>query len=160
LDSGGFYSHNFIEDSFMPDLQKSPSYHHSYIKAKLIGALLKLDKFTVFSELNLGIDEKTYAPDVCLYSKRDIVLSLPDTIEMTEMPLLAVEILSQTQTTEDVLDKFARYFGAVIKSCWLVIPMAGAVIVYSSPEKAQQFSSGDIVDEPLDIRLPLKEIFG
>jgi hypothetical protein len=42
----------------------SPSYNYSYTKARLIGALLKLDKFTVFSELTLKIDDKNYRPDV------------------------------------------------------------------------------------------------
>jgi len=135
------------------------SYHYSYTKARLIGALLKLEKFTVFSELTLNIDDKTYLPDICLYAKRDVDLSVPDMIEMDEMPLLAMKILSQTQTTQDMLDEFAIYFGAVIKSCWLVVPVAGAIIIYASPDNAQRFSSGNIIDEQLDIQIPIQEIF-
>lgn len=136
-----------------------PSYHHSYTKAKIIGALLKLEKFTVFSELTLRIDEKNYMPSVCLYPKRDVDILLPDTLEVTEMPVLAIELLSQTQTIEEILDRFYAYFSAVIKSCWLVVPIGGAVIVYSSPEQAQRFTSGDIIDEQLNIQLPIQEIF-
>jgi Uma2 family endonuclease len=137
----------------------APSYHYSYTKAKLIGALLKLEKFTVFSELTLNIDDKTYLPDICLYAKRDVDLSTPDLMEMEEMPLLAIKILSQSQAIQDVLDEFAIYFGAVIKSCWLVVPVAGAVIIYDSPEGAQRFSSGNLIDEQLDIQIPIEEIF-
>jgi Uma2 family endonuclease len=137
----------------------SPSYHYSYTKAKLISALLKLEKFTVFSELTLEIDDKTYMPDICLYSKREVDLSLPDLIEMDEMPLLAIKILSQSQTAQELLEEFGIYFGAVIKSCWLVVPVAGAVIVYSSPEKARRFSNGNIIDEQLNIQVPLAELF-
>ncbi|MEN8218314.1 MAG: Uma2 family endonuclease [Pseudomonadota bacterium] len=137
----------------------SPSYNYSYTKARLIGALLKLDKFTVFSELILKIDDKNYRPDVCVYPKREVDLSLPDTTELAEMPVLAIEILSHTQTIQDILDRFALYFGSIIKSCWLVVPVAGAVVVYASPEKAQRFRTGDIIDEQLDIQVPLQEIF-
>ncbi len=143
----------------MPEPIKLPSYHHSYTKAKIIGALLKLEKFTVFSELTLKIDEKKYMPSICLYPKRNVDLLLPDSLEVTEMPVLAIELLSQTQTIEDILDRFHAYFTAVIKSCWLVIPVGGAVVVYSSPEQAQRFTSGDIIDEQLNIQLPIEELF-
>ncbi len=136
-----------------------PSYNYSYAKARVIGALLRLEKFTVFSELSLRIDGKNYTPDVCLYPKRDVDLSLRDTRELDEMPRLAIEILSHTQTLEEILDRFGLYFGAVVKSCWLVVPVAGAVVVYSSPEKAQRFRTGDIIDEQLNIQVPLKDIF-
>lgn len=136
-----------------------PSYNYSYAKARMIGALLKLEKFTVFSELSLRIDGKNYTPDVCLYPKRDVNLSLPDIIELAEMPVLAIEILSHTQTIEEILDRFALYFGADIKSCWLVVPVAGAVVVYTEADKAQQFRTGDIVDKQLEIQVPLPDIF-
>jgi Uma2 family endonuclease len=75
------------------------------------------------------------------------------------MPVLAIEILSHTQTIQEILDRFALYFGSIIKSCWLVVPVAGAVVVYASPEKAQRFRTGDIIDEQLDIQVPLQDIF-
>jgi Uma2 family endonuclease len=137
----------------------SPSYNYSYAKAKLIGALLKLENFTVFSELTLRIDDKNHTPDVCLYPKREVDLSLPDTSEIAEMPSLAIEILSHTQTIEDILERFALYFHATVKSCWLVCPVGGAIVVYALPEKARRFSTGDIIDEQLDIRVPLGDIF-
>ncbi|KHD09265.1 hypothetical protein PN36_07470 [Candidatus Thiomargarita nelsonii] len=136
-----------------------PSYNYSYAKARVIGALLRLEKFTVFSELSLRIDGKNYTPDVCLYPKRDVDLSLRDTRDLDEMPVLAIEILSHTQTLEEILDRFGLYFGAVVKSCWLVVPVAGAVVVYSSSEKAQRFRTGDIIDEQLNIQVPLEDIF-
>jgi len=136
-----------------------PSYNYSYAKARVIGALLRLEKFTVFSELSLRIDGKNYTPDVCLYPKREVDLSLRDTRELDEMPVLAIEILSHTQTLEEILDRFGLYFGAVVKSCWLVVPVAGVVVVYASPEKAQRFRTGDIIDEQLNIQLPLEDIF-
>ena len=136
------------------------SYHYSHAKAKLISALLKLeDKFTVFAELTLKIAEKDFQPDACLYLKREVDYSLPDIVRMTEMPVLAIEIISQAQTTDEIMERIAVYFANQVKSCWLVIPMAAAVVVYASPDSAQRFTSGDVVDELLDIHLPLQDIF-
>ena len=61
-----------------------PYYNNAYAKAKLIGALLKLEKFSVFTDLTLNLDNKNYTPDISLYPKRDVNLSLPEPIEMIE----------------------------------------------------------------------------
>ena len=140
--------------------QLLPSFNHSYTKAKMIGALLKLESFSVFSELTLRIDGKNYTPDISLYPKLDVNLSLPDSVEITEMPALAIEILSQAHTIQEILARFGTYFSGVIKSCWLVVPIAGTVIVYESSEKAQRFTAGEIVDQQLGIQVPLQDIFG
>ncbi len=138
----------------------SLSFHHSYTKAKLIGALLKFDdRFNVFSDLNLRIEDRNYKPDICLYPKQEVNLSSPDIKSVSEKPILAIEILSQDHKVEDILDKFFSYFTSVVKSCWLVIPVAGAVIVYSAPENAERFTTGNIVDKQLNIQVSLQEIF-
>ncbi len=78
---------------------------------------------------------------------------------MTEMPLLAVEILSPSQGTQEILDKFKVYFDAGIKSCWLIVPILRSVMVYSEAEEAQTFHSGEVVDSVSDIRIPIDQIF-
>ncbi len=150
------------------------SKHHAYLQANLIAALKKLPNYTVFSELTLQItlpspdpvEENTstgsacdYTPDVCLYPKQHINVFEEDIIRMTEMPLLAVEVLSPSQAAQVALDKFKVYFQAGIQSCWLVIPTAHAVIVYASPQQAESFNSGEVNDKTLNIRIPISEIF-
>jgi Uma2 family endonuclease len=162
----------------------APSKHHAYLQANLIAALKKLPNYTVFSELTLQISlpppdpspelvegnraeskvtstssVSDYTPDVCLYPKQHINVFEEDIIRMTEMPLLAVEVLSPSQAAQVALDKFKVYFQAGIQSCWLVIPTAYAVIVYTSPQQAQSFNNGDVVDKTLNIRIPISEIF-
>jgi len=137
----------------------SPSYHHAYIAGNLSAVFNSPKKYSVFSELTLQIGEKDFIPDICLYSRRKISYGSGDITRMTEMPLLAVEILSPTQGSQEILDKFGIYFGAGIKSCWLVIPISHCVIVYSGMEKYQTFYTGDIIDSVLDISIPIDEIF-
>jgi len=137
----------------------SPSYYHAYLSSSLIVALAQLKTYSIFSELTLQIDGKDYIPDVCLYPKQTINFAEGDILKMTEMPLLAIEVLSPSQGTQEIIDKFKVYFTAGIKSCWLVIPPAQTVMVYSSAKQAKVFNSGELVDETLQIRLPLAAIF-
>ncbi len=136
-----------------------PSYSYSYTKTKMSGALLKLEKYTVFSELTLRIDGKNFTPDFCVYPKREVDVSLPDELEIMDMPVLAIGILANTQSIQSILNRFDVYFGAVVKSCWLVVPVAGTVIVYKSMQHGTRFCSGNIIDEQLDIELPINYIF-
>ena len=137
----------------------SPSLYHSYICGNLIAAFRALGDYSVFSELPLQINGKDYIPDLSLYPKRKINLIEEDVIKMTEMPLLACEVLSPTQGTQDVLSKFPIYFGAGIKSCGMVVPPLSSVLVYSAPNVAQAFKTDEVVDAVLHIRLSLQEIF-
>lgn len=137
----------------------SPSYHHAYLSSNLIAALHQLKTYSVFSELTLQIEGKDYIPDVCLYLKKPMNFAGGDILRMTELPLLAIEVLSPTQGTQEIIDKFKIYFAAGIKSCWLIIPPAQTVMVYASSEQAKTFSSGELIDDVMSIKLQLKEIF-
>ena len=137
----------------------SPSYHHAYLCSKIIAALSQRTSYAIFSELTLQIQDKDYIPDICVYPKRPINFSDADIIKMTELPVMIVEVLSPSQGSQEALSKFRIYFDAGIKSCWLVIPISTAVIVYTALDRAQTFHAGDIRDTVLDVALPLAEIF-
>lgn len=137
----------------------TPSYHHAYITVNLSAIFHSLKKYSVFSDLTLRIGEKDYIPDICLYPKRKINYIAGDIIRMTEMPLLAAEILSPSQGIQEIQDKFKVYFGAGIKSCWFIVPILCSVMVYSEAEEAQTFHSGEVVDSVADIRIPIDQIF-
>jgi Uma2 family endonuclease len=156
--------------TFPPEIEEAQdmgSYNHSLIQANLAFLLNRLGKYSVFTELSLDssqLDPNTFRvreeikPDVCIYPKRG--LSRPfDILKMAEAPLLAVEILSPQQGAQEILEKFALYFALGVRACWLVDPTTAIVAVYSTLEQPKTFSSGEVVDEMLAIRLPLAEIF-
>jgi Uma2 family endonuclease len=136
----------------------SPSLHHAYVSGNVIAALHAFEEFSVFSELALQL-EKDVVADVCLYPKRSINFAAGDVIKMTDVPLLIVEILSPTQGTQEILEKFAQYFQSGVQSCWLVIPVTQTVTVYSSMEHAKTFTEGDVTDTRLNVKLPILTIF-
>lgn len=137
----------------------SPSYHHAYIAGNLITAFNNLKKYSVFSELTLQIEGQDHIPDISLYPKRKVTFGSGDIIRMTEMPLMVVEILSPSQGSQEILDKFRIYFGAGIISCWLVVPVVRSVAVYSNMETSQIFYTGDIIDTVSDIHLSVESVF-
>ncbi len=78
---------------------------------------------------------------------------------MSEMPLLAIEVLSPKQSAYEILEKFAAYFTLGVKSCWLVDPLTAVVSVYSALDTHQNFTVGEVVDPVIGLQLPFDEIF-
>jgi Uma2 family endonuclease len=145
------------------------SFNHGYLLIRLGILLDRLDTYTAVGDVSLDVstvdlskfDLKTreeIKPDVCLYPKRGL-LQPKDILKMKEMPLLAVEILSPKQGLYDIVEKFRLYFALGIRSCWLVEPVLQTVTVYSTSDQWRVFAAGDVVDEPLNIRLALNELF-
>lgn len=136
------------------------SRNHSYVQSALVAALFNLNKFTVYTELSLDINGKEFKPDIALYSLEQGIDSFSkDILRMTDMPLCAIEILSPRQFIESILDKFQIYFDAGVKSCWLVLPNAQTISVYSDFDSVQSFSKENLYDEKLDLEIALSNIF-
>jgi Uma2 family endonuclease len=149
--------------------QEMGSLNHSYIQANLAWLLKNLKIYSVFTELSLNINnldlteydsslKNEVKPDVCVYPKMSIDCSR-DIIKMSEMPLLAIEILSPNQPVQTLLQKIDCYFKLGIKSCWLIYPSAATVVVYADLHHFKAFSSGELIDETLDIRFNTADIF-
>jgi Uma2 family endonuclease len=136
----------------------SPSINHSGVQVALSAALFNLKQYSVFAELSIEIEGKEYVPDICVYSKREIDF-IHDIFRMTEMPLLAIEILSSSQIIQDLTEKIEIYLKAGVQSCWLVIPTTRTVTIYSHSKKFESYSKGQVRDETLQISLELNEIF-
>lgn len=158
----------FEESTTESNAEELGSLNHSYIQANLAWLLKNLKVYSVFTELSLNISELDLSdceslkneakPDVCIYPKMSIDCSR-DIIKMSEMPLLAIEILSPTQPVQTLLQKIDCYFKLGIKSCWLIYPSAATVVVYADLHHFKAFSRGELMDEKLDICLTFADIF-
>ena len=158
----------FEESTTESNAEELGSLNHSYIQANLAWLLKNLKVYSVFTELSLNISELDLSdceslkneakPDVCIYPKMSIDCSR-DIIKMSEMPLLAIEILSPTQPVQTLLQKIDCYFKLGIKSCWLIYPSAATVVVYADLHNFKAYASGELMDEKLDICLTVADIF-
>jgi len=98
-----------------------PSRNHGRAQTNLIGEFLQQRQFSIYSELTLSIGGANYTPDVSVY------LSEPadfrhDELSRAEPPLVAVEILSPSQSHQEIVEKAEFYLRNGVKSCWIVSP--------------------------------------
>jgi len=152
------------------------SLNHSTVQFKL-GSLLDRcagNKLHFATELSLDIvqhDLSEYRldgkyeikPDICAYIKFPIISEkLDDLVTVSQMPDLAIEILSPRQSLGYLIRKTKAYFELGVKSCWIVNPGMQTVAVYSQPNQRKSFDverDTEVIDEVMDIRLPIQEIF-
>ncbi len=138
-----------------------PSKNHGIIQANILfGLMTKFrNQYSLISELSLELGNWLCTPDISLYPKEPLDV-MDDEIRMTIPPLGVVEILSPTQTLNDLTDKAMQYFEHGVKSCWLVLPTLKTIYVFSSPTQYKAFVQDDLVkDKVLNIELPLSEVF-
>ncbi|RKZ38396.1 MAG: hypothetical protein DRQ49_14410 [Gammaproteobacteria bacterium] len=167
-----------IEDEVIEDSNMGSLYHSS-TQANLTGMLINDNKLAVLVELSLDtqqIDLSQFGlkakdelkPDVCAYikhsskqpSQRKSRLDT-DILKVPKMPDLAIEVLSPSQSINELLRKFDAFLALGIKSCWLVIPSLEVVKVFSQ-DSHKTFDiqhDTEVIDENTDIRLPLQKIF-
>ena len=139
-----------------------PSKNHSIVQGNLIFELkTRYRKSNSFlSEVDILMPEKpNCVPDIAIYPKLEFNF-LDDELAMTEMPLTAIEIVSPSQSDNDILKKINLYFNAGVKSCWFVMPGFRAISVYSSIDNYEFFTSDmTLIDSATGIKLPLSDIF-
>jgi len=158
----------FDEEVAPEELAEIGSFNHGYLQLKIGSCFLNLPNFTPSSEFSLdlstlpaseGLDGlDSLKPDIAVYSQWPVDFQ-NDVIKAQKMPVLAIEILSPLQGVKTLVDKFKLYFALGVHSCWLVYPYAEAIAVYHTPDDFKLFAQGDIVDDVVGIRIPLKEIF-
>ncbi len=157
------------------------SQNHAIIQLRLGAQLLALgENFTAATELSLDMSipeerqaimekhglEKTreLKPDIVLYRATDFGFIFPeqgeDKTRVRDVPLLCVEIVSPSQSSQEILKKFRIYFEIGVQSCWYVDPTLTLIRVYEGHlTGGKAFVDGELVDDTLGIKIPLNKIF-
>lgn len=136
-----------------------PSLNHGHLQFLLSLAFgPHRDEYTVASELTLQLGDLRVTPDLCVFRKRTITFA-HDTTRVTEPPLLAVEIVSPSQSTQDVADKIYDMLDAGVESCWLVQPAMQTITVYTDGAKPRTFDRGTLTDPATDIEVDVDDLF-
>jgi Uma2 family endonuclease len=140
-----------------------PSKRHSLIQTNIGTAIKNRYKrqYRTMSELSMRLHGEKFVPDLAVYPF-DASDWSKEEIEMTLTPLLIVEIESPSQSTDEMKEKADKYFAAGVRSVWLVLPALAGVMVLHPESKSRFFSEGeivDVVDDVLNIRIPVDEVF-
>ncbi len=155
------YERDALSDYEIERGKPMPDKNHAIIQGRLNFRLtLKYgDKFSILPEIQLQLPTRERVPDLAIYPPLSFEADNNE-IRMTQMPLCAIEILSEMQSLNELSKKCGEYFTAGIPSYWLVIPALTSIYVFHSRQDYTIFSYKDrLVDTLLDIELDLGEIF-
>ena len=138
-----------------------PSKNHGKLEARFSRALLNKYEsvFDIETELSLELTTGKATPDVAI-SQLTVDDWFNDEIRVNVPPLSVIEIVSPTQSIDEIKDKiFKIYFAAGVKSAWIVIPTLQSVYILTPDKKLRTFTSGIIKDEVMGIELDMEAIF-
>lgn len=137
-----------------------PNRIHGVIQTD-ISSLLKSkysDKYQIPSEVTLDTLPPS-TPDISIFNKKQLRWKEMEAREK-EMPITTIEILSPSQTIDDLIGKaYDVYFPAGVKSAWVVVPPLKTVTVLTPDERQMTFSQGEVHDPVTGIQLPVDKIF-
>ncbi|MCU0352429.1 MAG: Uma2 family endonuclease [Cytophagales bacterium] len=139
----------------------TPSRQHGILQSRISTAISIRygDKYEPASEVTLNLsDIKPYVPDLCIFPKAPVNWTQEE-VKVSEVPITAVEIISYSQTVEEILEKFRDYFSAGVQSCWLVIPPLQTIYVILPDNKIKVFHEDILTDSVTGISIDLNEIF-
>lgn len=106
-----------------------PSLNHSYLCSQILRQLFANEKIEALTELTLDIDNGL-TPDICVYPAEVIHPNfLHDIHKFSQMPMLAIEVISASQNIQTLLEKADRMIQAGIQSVWTVEPYSQTIFV-------------------------------
>jgi len=164
-----------VIDDEVDEVSDMGSLNHSLAQGRLTTLLGCDERFEVMVELSLDttqIDLSKFSlkakdelvPDVCVYAGPPPAPDEEvddDVLKVSQMPDLAIEVLSPRQSINELIIKIKAYFVLGVKSCWLVVPSMEAIKVYSQAKQYKTFTMNDteLFDEVMDIHLPIAKLF-
>ncbi|HEX9734827.1 MAG TPA: Uma2 family endonuclease [Thermoanaerobaculia bacterium] len=142
-----------------------PSRNHALAQLHLSLAFARyMDRFSILPELSLELDGQPFVPDLSVYPKirlgTDAELGWShDEVRKTEPPLLVVEILSPTQSVDELIRKAEAYLDAGVKSCWIVQPSLKTISVVEAGKPPLTFTGGELTDPATAITVRVEDVF-
>ncbi|TAE22887.1 MAG: Uma2 family endonuclease [Candidatus Kapaibacterium sp.] len=153
--------HSAISEYELERGKPMPNRIHSFAQSNLIAALTSRYKKRkkIFSELTIEVGEARATPDIAIYPYYELDWTKRVPAAETEPPLVAIEIISPSQTLVEMLDKADMYFAHGVKSCWIVQPELQIISVLHPDEPPKTFTQGMVRDSAVDIEIPIEEVF-
>ncbi len=107
---------------------------------------------------------KMRRPDIAFvsYARWPREKQVPRAEAWNVVPNLAMEVVSPTNTADDVIDKLAEYFQVGVERVWVIYPSQRQVYVYASPTDVRVVAENEeLTDEALlpGFRLAMRALF-
>jgi Uma2 family endonuclease len=143
----------------LEDLQieeEMPSLNHSIICADIAEQIYENKKVKALPELTLDIG-KGITPDLCIYERDKIKADFwKDITRYSQMPVLAIEVISSSQNIQDLLEKAELLVKTGVKTVWTVEPFTNTVFVTDKSGK-KRLHNQEVESE--GIKVDFRQIF-
>ncbi|MDM8569119.1 Uma2 family endonuclease [Thiotrichales bacterium HSG1] len=120
-----------LDTKFPPpkETKEMPSLNHSYICSRILRQLFENKSIEALTELTIDI-ENGLTPDISVYATKDIQPNfLRDITKMTQMPILAIEVISSSQNIQYILEKSEHMVKNGIKAIWTIEPYTKTIFI-------------------------------
>lgn len=136
----------------------SPSVYHSAIAVNIIGELVSQKEFRAHSELTIVVDGVDHQPDLSVFKRKKLnYISEEDRGKTEDIPLTAIEIVSPSQTMNDLIKKADIYLASGIQSVWIVHPQTHSVTV-KTQNGAEIYHKG-LLEDDSGVKIDLGVVF-
>lgn len=136
--------------------EEMPSLNHSIICADIAEQIYENKKVKALPELTLDIG-KGITPDLCIYERDKIKADFwKDITRYSQMPVLAIEVISSSQNIQDLLEKAELLIKNGVKAVWTVEPYTRSVFVIDNNSK--QIIQNQAVESE-GIKVDFRQIF-
>lgn len=134
----------------------TPSINHSYLCKKLIVAIEQSDQWEAWPELSLDVGHGLI-PDIAVYKKGQLKPNFTkDKTKCDLLPILAIEVISPSQSVYELMEKAEKMLNAGIQAIWTIEPYGQ--LVYISTTQGLQVELAKVI-ETVGIRVDFKQIF-
>lgn len=97
----------------------------------------------LYQEMDSYVDNtRKRRPDLVYFTLEQINETASGTRQKTRF---AIEILSDSESYQDVLDKIEDYFDAGAELVWYVIPESKKIYVYTSPDESKAYKGPNVI---------------
>jgi Uma2 family endonuclease len=146
---------NVNEDDNSRD-EKMPSLNHSYTCFQLMRQLMGNENIYPLPELTLDIANGV-TPDISVFPKEHISPNFfNDIIKFRQAPVLAIEVISPTQSIQAMLEKARMLVSGGVKAVWTVEPFGHNVFVITG-DSEKLFHNEPVENE--GIKVDFSDIF-
>ncbi|MFO1428886.1 MAG: Uma2 family endonuclease [Candidatus Competibacteraceae bacterium] len=131
-------------------VEAMPSLNHSYICLQILRQLILDETIEPLPALTLDI-ANGITPDISIFSKGQVYPNLfHDVLKCQEKPVLAIEVVSSSQTIQEMLEKATQLIKAGVKTVWTVEPYSRSVFV-TTPTEEQLFHGEKVESEGIKV---------
>lgn len=134
-----------------------PGAEHARCQMRLGHQFMKAGTHAVLSELNLDLGGFRIVPDICVFALKDEPRNVT---WVTSPPLIAVEIISPSQTIDEMTAKIDQLIAKGVPSVWFVLPFARVITIYQKGLPIISCTSGTLADPVTGLSVNVDEVFG